>query len=344
MALRSQEFGTTWVTGNASVTDNQTVSPDGATTADLLVDNATSNIHRLRQTITLSGSTTYTLSVFAKKNTLSNFQLALISTTDSSTASAVFNLDNGTVGESIVLTATLASTSIQNVGNGWYRCSITGSMATTPNTAQITLATLSTGNATNAGQVTYSGDGTGSIFIWQAQLETGSVATSPIVTTASTASRVADVVTLTGASSLIGQPSGSMFCEFEFRNTGALTRVFGLSTGATDINNSFRLNKGATGTLSYAGTTASVSQFTITSGGTYVGQIVKVGVAYATDDVAFYAQGVQIGTDATSTTPAFNTVTLGVNEDAGVFLNGWIRSVALFPTRLSNAQLETLTT
>jgi hypothetical protein len=46
---------------------------------------------------------------------------------------------------------------------------------------------------------------TASVLLWGAQLETGSVATSYIPTVASTANRVADSVTLTGASSLIGQ-------------------------------------------------------------------------------------------------------------------------------------------
>jgi hypothetical protein len=47
------------------------------------------------------------------------------------------------------------------------------------------------------------------------QAETGAVSTSPIVTAGSTANRVADSVTLTGASSLIGQSEGTIFVEHQ---------------------------------------------------------------------------------------------------------------------------------
>jgi hypothetical protein len=334
LALQSQAFQTTWTASDATVSADATTAPDGATTADKIVVDATNAFHQVSQVITLADSLTYTFSVFAKKAELN--WLSFACTNKAGVDYLVwFNLDTGVVGT----VGAGATARISLSGNGYYRCEMSYPSQTGGATTRQRIRANSADN-----QFAWLGDGTSVIFIWQAQLETGSVATSPIATTAGTASRVADSVTLASASSLIGQPSGSMFCEFEFRNTGGLTRVFGLSTGTADTNNAFRLNKGATGTLSYTGTTASASQFTITSGATYVGQIIKVGVAYATDDVAFYAQGVQIGTDATSTTPAFNTVTLGITEDGLVQLNGWIRSVALFPTRLANATLQSLTT
>jgi hypothetical protein len=223
------------------------------------------------------------------------------------------------------------------IGNGWYRVTLSATASGTG----VTRFQMRLFN--DAGSNDFTGDGVSGTYFWQAQLETGSVATSPIVTTAGTASRVADVVSLTGASSLIGQPAGSMFAEFEFRNTGVVTRVIGITNGDADFDDTFRINKGATGTVVSAGTTLGASQFSITSSGTYVGQIVRVALGYATNDIAFYAQGVQIGTDSASTTPTLSAVLLGVTEDGTGQLNGWIRSVALFPTRLPNATLASLT-
>jgi hypothetical protein len=95
--------------------------------------------------------------------------------------------------------------SVENVNtpvtitSSWQRYSVTTTSTTTTIRIGMTLAT--------------NGD---AVEIWQAQLETGSVATSPIVTTGSTASRVADVVSLTGASSLIGQTGGgTLFVEVD---------------------------------------------------------------------------------------------------------------------------------
>jgi hypothetical protein len=179
------------------------------------------------------------------------------------------------------------------------------------------------------------------------QLETGSVATSPIVTTAGTASRVADVVSLTGASSLIGATEGTLYAEVEYRNFTALVSRRILSLRA-DANTSLNM---------VANTTAGQIEFSVVSGGLFQAQIIQAGVAssvvklagaYKVDDFAFYYNGAQVGTDVSGTVPDVTSATigLGVRSDGltDSQFNGWIRSVALFPTRLSNAQLVTLTT
>lgn len=328
-----------WSKTNIIVTANSIASPDGTTTADTLTE-GTLGTALLQKTAsgTVTAGATVTGSIFVKVGSENDFIRFVVYDNAASTnrVTTWFRFSTGVVsGTANQGTATGASASVQALPNGWYRISLSGAIPTATTYGVFASSADASGSATRVNNSVY--------YAWGAQLETGSVATSYIPTVASTQTRTADSVTLTGASSLIGQPEGSMFMEFEFRNSGVATRVFGLSTGTPDTNNSFRLNKGATGTLSYTGTTASASQFTITSGGTYVGQIVRAGVAYNTDDVVFYAQGVQIGTDATSTTPAFTTITLGVTEDGLVHLNGWIRSVALFPTRLSNATLASLT-
>jgi hypothetical protein len=74
--------------------------------------------------------------------------------------------------------------------------------------------------------------------------------------------------------------------------------------------------------------------------------IYRFALGYASNDGVFYANGAQIGTD--------NSVTVGANSEVLINYSGiagtprhsvqWIRSVALFPTRLANATLESLTT
>ena len=203
-----------WVKSNTTIVSNVLTSPDGTINADNLKDTASNTIHRLRNGVTLLANTDYTISIFAKKGTLSNIQLALINTADSKIASRVFDLENGTLGEELTATGgTLQNSEIKDYGNGWYRCSITAQLTTTPNQSQITLAPLSSGNTQIANQVTYTGDGTGTVSIWGAMLEALSYPTSLIPTSGSTVTRNQDVCTNGGSLASINSTEGVLYAE-----------------------------------------------------------------------------------------------------------------------------------
>jgi hypothetical protein len=202
-------------------------------------------------------------------------------------------------------------------------------------------------------QVVYSSAVGGAVtaLIWQAQLETGSVATSPIVTTAGTASRVADVVSLTSASSLIGQTEGTLYVETELpsynigANSSCLLAVN--VNGASDIftNGIFigcvagAVNQPRFRVSASGSNTADIQMSANRPAGIY-----KFAGAYASNDAAFYANGSSVGTDATVTVGANAEVYIGNSPVTPRQQVCWIRSVALFPTRLANATLASLTT
>jgi hypothetical protein len=216
------------------------------------------------------------------------------------------------------------------ITSSWARYSLAVTSTTTTIRIGLTLGT--------------SGD---AVEIWQAQLETGSVATSPIVTTAGTASRVADVVSLTGASSLIGQSAGVIYAEIVARNfnsAGQLRRIVAVSDGT--LNNRIAISSVLSQNNRYQGTvhnggvaTAQIIQGSDVAENT----VIRLAIAYATDDVAFYINGSSIGTDASSAVPACSRIDIGGILGSDQFINGHIRSVALFPTRLANATLASLT-
>jgi hypothetical protein len=170
------------------------------------------------------------------------------------------------------------------------------------------------------------------------QMETGSVATSPIVTTAGTASRVADVVSLTGASSLIGQTEGTLYAEFEPREVTTSRRILQVDDGTSGNRVQLAFSAGNFTPAVVAGGVAQASLSTALSIAIH-----KCVIAYATNDIVSYLDGVQVGTDTSATIPATSAIKLG-QSIADNYLNGWIRSVALFPTRLDNATLASLTT
>ena len=171
--LQSEDLSTTWLTRDAfedaTITTNQAVAPDGAATADEIIENSDTAIHRTRQDITILNTTVYTWSVYAKKNTRDWIKLSTSAAFGA--GDAWFDLTNGVIG-----TSTATSSSIQDIGNGWYRCSIT-------KTSTGTSAQMAIQMATQDNEGSYAGDGSSSLYLWGAQLEVGASLASYIPTT-----------------------------------------------------------------------------------------------------------------------------------------------------------------
>jgi hypothetical protein len=135
-----------------------------------------------------------------------------------------FDLTNGTTGGSGT-----SVTEIEPIGDGWFRCSFSRAASSTTN-ANFIYASNSTITAS------FAGDDTSGLFIWGAQLETGSFASTYIPTTTTALTRNADVLTVTGASGVIGQESGWIYAEVDFRALGIVRRVIVLSADTTNLN------------------------------------------------------------------------------------------------------------
>jgi hypothetical protein len=117
----SEQFdNAAWAKAAASITANTTTAPNGTLTADTLTGNGTNASHYIQGSFNVSSSfTQHTISIYAKKNTNDFLQLNLAGGVFGSPSFANFDLNNGVVGLASGVTA-----SIQSVGNGWYRCSM----------------------------------------------------------------------------------------------------------------------------------------------------------------------------------------------------------------------------
>jgi hypothetical protein len=333
---RSNELniGSPWTQDNISFTTGSTsafTSPDGTTNAFLLADTSGNTRHRISQQPTTSfvSGTTYTVSIFVKKNSSNRF--LLINAATAFGVRAALNLDT------LAITNIDGSgASIDNYGNGWYRFLVRGTATST----QATSVFIQIQNS--ATDTTYIGDGS-SFYLFAAQLETGSVATSYIPTTTGTGSRSADAISVSGAvSGSIGQTEGTIYVEVDYRNfstsSQAILHLFengqnliGIQVVSSGAINQFQAYAFVANSLVVSITS------TISTAGVY-----KIALAYKLNDYALYINGTPIGTDSSAGVPTTSQVLLG-HYASQVQLNNRIRAAALYTTRLTNQQLQLLT-
>ena len=187
----SEQFdNAAWGKTNVSVTPNAIAAPDGTTSADLVYELTGSGGKAITINLTASSSTDYTSSVYAKAGTRSVLGLRADGAgVESSGSISYFDLSSGTV----QISAGHTSATIEDAGGGWYRCSITESSSVAGGDYQLRIHICQ-----SVGTQIYTGDGTSGIYLWGAQLEAGSFATSYIKTEASQVTWSADDLSITG--------------------------------------------------------------------------------------------------------------------------------------------------
>jgi hypothetical protein len=326
----SEQFdNAAWLKLGISITANNTTSPDGTATADLVTTtNATS--HELAQAKPLIG--THTCSFYVKKNNSQTFYIALFPNGFAS----YFNLNNGTVSSVVGIGV---SANITNAGNGWYRCSIT--FTNVGSEVQLGfLDTVYTGGAGNPWTISTSVGTSG--WVWGAQLEAGSYATSYIPTVASSVTRNADVISKTGISSLIGQTEGTIFVDF-YRNSQAesIGIMLANALGTNSYMNSIYLFQVANNLLTCDCFVSNSQQFSLQLAGGLSNGRHKIALAYKQNDAVLYVDGVQIDTDTSCNIPPMTSIDISQEFAASNYKNN---TTALWKTRLTNAELATLTT
>lgn len=306
-----------WSKVASTISANTAVAPDGATTADSLVPDVTSNQHRLDVTST-STAADHTFSVWAKPNGYNFISLR------AGALGCAFNLTTGANGTT---TGGATARAVQ-FPNGWWRFSISGSLGASA------ICRINVENALSIG-TSFTGNGTSSILIWGAQLETGLSATSYIPTVSATANRVADDITKTGVSAIIGQSQGYIAAQFEVRSTGTDRTVY---TVYEDANNHITLRVDTSRQLVGEVVSGGVTQATFTSSVLAENTKYAAVLSYSAGAVLLSLNGAQVGaTDTSATIPATSKLGAGISRNGDQRLNGRLRLVENGATALSLA-------
>lgn len=323
LLLRSNDFANAaWATGELSIVSNTVIAPDGTLTGNKIFENTVANVnHAIYQIISSQPAGSYTYTVYVKPAGRNQFRIAQ---TIATAYSLDFDLNNLTTSNSVDGT----TGKITNVGNGWYRCSITFATSSAI-TLSFVIYTIANGN------VTYTGDGYSGLFIWGAQIEAGAFATSYIPTVAASVTRAADNASMTGTnfSSWYRGDEGTLYAEATAKSESFSFTLFQNAGSYIAVDHK-------TGTPAFQVYVSGTDQSTI---GTSILSSKIMGV-YKTNDFAVSINGSNAVTDTNGTLPAPIVCYIGSYNGSTLFINGTIRKIAYYPARLTNAQLQTLTT
>jgi len=206
----SEDFTSTeWTKNSVSTPIADSISPDGSLNGYSVTNNATGTCILYDNEIGASLLDS-TFSVFFKYKDLQYVSLRI----DSPTDTALFDILNG----SIVGSDATITPRIKNYGNGWYRCSITHDSLTAAGNAVIMwnesgVLNDNTMASTNVGY-----------YIYGAQFEVGSYATSYIPTSGSAVTRVAESTSQTVPDGVIGQTEGVMLLDVgKYESIGSIS-------------------------------------------------------------------------------------------------------------------------
>lgn len=180
--LFSEQFdNAAWTKGGASISANATTAPDGATTADKLVEDTSTGSHTvLVNNFPVIANTTHTFSAYVKAAERVSGRIDVSNGGNTSGFRAYFNLTDGTVSLGTAYgTGTYSGASIQDVGDGWYRVSVTGVVDSSSTTTDLFLLL---DNNTDGSSVSYTGDGASGFYVWGAQFEESSSASTYFAT------------------------------------------------------------------------------------------------------------------------------------------------------------------
>ena len=329
-----------WTQDNSSLTSGFT-SPSGAADAFKLIESATTAVHNIYITFLSLTLGNYTTSIYIKKG--ERFKVAIADRNSGVYVS--YNLNTGTIIDSLLLVGT-----IESLDNDWYRLTATTSSSVSVYVPQFFILqdSYTTGIPIT---LPYLGDGTSGIYIWGAQLEEATYATSYIPTTSAAVTRNADAISKTGISSLIGQTEGTLFFDGIVNNIqNASSNIINTNKNPTTISSFSLIKINATNKINFEqylgnGTFANIA---LVSTNAFANGIrTKVAVRYKSGNFAMYING---NLEATSSSTFTN---IGVKSE--LFLNDAVtvfafqesvsfNSVVLFPNILTNAELASLTT
>jgi hypothetical protein len=323
-----------WGPVAGTVTANAETSPANTLTADKLIATNGGPQGQLAQGVTITSGATVTGSVYAKAGGFDRVELVLLASNNTTPyGRSTFNPNTGVITTAAFTSngGTNASSAVQALTNGWYRFSVTVTYPAVTS-AGVRFAVFNSDSA--------NGDGVKGVFLWGAQLEAGAFPTSYIPTTTAAATRSADVASITGSafSSWYNATEGTIYHQGA---TPTAANFFSIDDATTNNRiTSFMTSATAPAFFVATGgaTQANISSSAITAGSTFA-----QANSYKANDFVIVTNGGTVSTDISGSVPTVNKMVIGANIGGAAVVNGTIRRLTYWPTRLPNSTLQAVT-
>jgi hypothetical protein len=322
LLLRSEEFDVSpWVVGRADLEVDEIISPDGNQTAEKFTQQAGETVGgSLGYEFSYVNGTTYTHSIHINRNLDKRWILFndLASSSVGGLRRTWFDLQTLNVGT----TVGSHTVAYEVVNADWIRLSITFTAGNTFNR----FFRWGVSDSDNSDTTVDSG----SWSFWGAQLEVGSFASTYIPTTTTALTRNADVMTVTGASGVIGQESGWIYAEVDVRDLDVANRQ------VMSVNNIgiFYQKNGKFAVRSQVADNVSVG-------------LTGIVVRYSNNfqNYTFYVDGEDEGSNTGSALGELNVIGIGIRGNAlDLQFNDHILRIALGKGTLTEQQAIEMTT
>ena len=318
--------------GSSTITANTLISPDGTLNASTFKASSNSYGCILRQLYYgFNYVSPYASSFYVKKKNHRYIGLRLGNLIGPSDTYNFFDFDTETVNNTIAPSAPLSFTKLTN---GWYKLSVVG----TPISGEVVDLALTQSNGS-----TINPAGTEEVYVYGAQLEQGSYATSYIPTQGGAVTRNADVISKTGVSDLINGESGTLFLNSASLANDGTIKYFSINNGTTGYEIVFQ----------YTSTSNTVGIRYINGGFAQCDDSVLITNALDFNKFAFtwqlnkfelWCNGIKVISDTSgSVTTGFNQIDFRRSNGTIPFFSK-VKSVALYNTALTDQELINLTT
>ena len=313
----SEDFSQWVESGDIETFSNFTVSPNGTQNATKLELTGSSSGTDGKISFPVSTvSQTHTFSVYAKKGSHNYIYIWMAITGGNITR--WINLDDGS--HSGNGTATLTTT---EVGNDWWRIEYTFDAT---NLYNIRLEV--------AENFTSTGTGGDNVYIWGAQLEAGSVATSYIPTAggdAAARTRAADDLVITGSdfSDFYNQSEGTVYFEAQKRDAGS---IYNFTIGDGTTSNRIPVEHNFV-SVTQGGIGQAPTNITLPNN-----EIYRLAVTLKNNDSKVSVNGGNEVNVASPTLPTSTGITIGGRQDDtnAQKLNGHIKRLVYWPYHSDN--------
>ena len=305
----NSEYFDDWISNRLDRTANNIISPEGVQNAyKMAQQSGFTTAPNINKGGIAAG--TYTISISAKKGSWNHLAISFQGV-------SYFNLETGSKG---TINSNHTAT-IEDYGNGWYRCAITRTTTTTQTPAFYFAESDNTLTTP---------DTQGYMYTYGAQLEAGSYPTSYIPTYGTSASRAKDFINQNIQTLTSGLTEGTLFIEFEKPNTGENVDLMRLR-GSGNLGRAFIYNNAA----GFASNWGTAQNFTL-------GENTKA--AWRLDSLSSgveFLNGVKGAGGSGTAWSDIRLLRFNAEGNGGVLK---IKQILFFPTALTDTECITLTT